>query len=92
MSFGVSPPLRDQPQPTNWYLWSKWFSTLYDRLGPGPFKIPSYAKADLPSATKWQTNGGFSGIILVEDEIGGATLAFSDGTNWRRVQDRVIVS
>ena len=31
-------------------------------------------------------------MIFVTDETGGAVPAFSDGTNWRRVQDRVIVS
>ena len=31
-------------------------------------------------------------IIFVNDETGGAVLAFSDGTNWRRVTDRAIVS
>ena len=31
-------------------------------------------------------------MIFVSNESGGATMAFSDGTNWRRVQDRAIVS
>lgn len=31
-------------------------------------------------------------MIYVEDESGGATMAFSDGTNWRRITDRNIVS
>ncbi len=31
-------------------------------------------------------------LIFVSDETGGATLAFADGSNWRRVQDRNIVS
>jgi len=31
-------------------------------------------------------------VIYVSNETGGATLAFSDGTNWRRVQDRAVVS
>ena len=31
-------------------------------------------------------------MIYVSDETGGATLAFGDGTDWRRVQDRAIVS
>lgn len=31
-------------------------------------------------------------VIFVSNEVGGATLAFSDGTNWRRVQDRVVIS
>lgn len=30
--------------------------------------------------------------IYVSDEVDGATLAFSDGLAWRRVQDRNIVS
>lgn len=30
--------------------------------------------------------------IVVTDEAGGAVMAFSDGTNWRRVTDRAIVS
>lgn len=32
------------------------------------------------------------GMIYVSDESGGAVMAFSDGTNWRRVTDRAIVS
>ena len=49
--------------------------------------LKSYAVADLPDATLWE-----GGTIYVPDETGGATLAFSDGTNWRRAQDRAIVS
>jgi len=45
------------------------------------------AKADLPSASLWT-----GAIVAVNNEAGGFTIAFSDGTNWRRVQDRVIVS
>ena len=47
---------------------------------------PSYAKASLPSASV------IGGIIYVTDDIGGATLAFSDGTNWRRTADRAIIA
>jgi hypothetical protein len=42
--------------------------------------------ADLPAATQAR------GVVYVNDEVDGATLAFSDGTDWRRVQDRAIVS
>lgn len=49
-------------------------------------EVPSYVVASLPNV------GGGTGIIYVSDETGGATLAFSDGTNWRRVQDRAIVA
>jgi len=31
-------------------------------------------------------------MIYVSDESGGATLAFSDGLVWRRVQDRAVIS
>jgi hypothetical protein len=31
-------------------------------------------------------------LIYVLDEVGGRTMAFSDGTNWRRVADNAIVS
>lgn len=31
-------------------------------------------------------------IVYISDETGGATLAFSDGTNWRRLQDRAVIS
>lgn len=50
-------------------------------------RVPSHAKAALPSAATYAR-----GIIYVPDEAGGAVPAFSDGTNWRRVTDRVVVS
>jgi hypothetical protein len=31
-------------------------------------------------------------MIYVSDETGGAVMAFSDGTNWRRITDRATVS
>lgn len=63
-----------------------------DRVGLVPIwegfvKPQSYTVATLPSAA---TNA--SSMIYVSDESGGATVAFSDGINWRRVQDRNIVS
>ena len=48
---------------------------------------PKWTVAELPNAA---ANEGAS--IYVSNEAGGPTLAFSDGTNWRRVQDRAIVS
>ena len=47
--------------------------------------LKSYTVATLPTATA-------RGVIYVSDESGGAVLAFADGTNWRRVTDRAIVS
>jgi hypothetical protein len=52
-----------------------------------PFVVMTFTVASLPPAATWK-----QGVAFVSDETGGATLAFSDGTNWRRVQDRAIVS
>lgn len=52
-----------------------------------PVRLKSYVKAALPSASKY-----VNGLIMVSDDIGGATPAFSDATNWRRVADRNVIS
>lgn len=57
---------------------------LHDRLGPVVL-LPSYTVATLPVATS-------PGVIFVSDETGGATMAYADGTNWRRVYDNAVVS
>ena len=49
--------------------------------------LPSYAVADVPTASEWT-----GGMIYVSDESGGAVPAFSDGTNWRRTTDRAVIS
>lgn len=50
-------------------------------------KLPtSYLVAELPSPIP------AGKLIFVTDETGGAVPAFSDGTNWRRVTDRAVVS
>lgn len=71
---------------------SEWLSMLDRRVGDGPFLIRGYTIAGLPPASEWGSTDDFTSIIYVLDETGGPTLAFSDGTNWRRVQDRAIVS
>jgi hypothetical protein len=63
-----------------------------DRVGliptwSGFIKPESYTVATLPSVSTYAGS-----MIYVSNETGGATIAFSDGTNWRRVQDRNIVS
>lgn len=52
-----------------------------------PFPLASYTVATVPTASEWEGS-----VIYVSNETGGKTLAFSDGTDWRRVQDRAIVS
>lgn len=52
-----------------------------------PIVFKSYVKAALPSASKY-----INGLIIVSDDVGGLTPAFSDGTNWRRTADRNIIA
>lgn len=52
-----------------------------------PLALQSVAFADLPDPALWA-----GALIHVTDDIGGAVPAFSDGTNWRRVTDRAVVS
>jgi len=56
---------------------------LGEALGP----LPSYTVTTLPDA---EANARC--LIFVSNETGGATIAFSDGVSWRRVQDRAVVS
>jgi hypothetical protein len=68
--------------------WSLWFDSLFRRLNLSqPTELPSYSVSSLPIASLFEGS-----IIYVSDESGGKTIAFSDGANWRRVQDRNIVS
>lgn len=52
-----------------------------------PLRLKSYTVAGLPTASDWDES-----LVYVSNESGGATLAFSDGASWRRVQDRAVVS
>ena len=52
----------------------------------GLIGLRTYTVATLPSASN------AARLLYVSDESGGAVIAFSDGTNWRRVTDRAIVS
>jgi hypothetical protein len=53
---------------------------------PDQFVLPSFTTTTLPSANV------VGAMIYVTNETGGAIPAFSDGTNWRRVTDRAIVT
>lgn len=53
---------------------------------PGQFVLPSFTISELPSVNP------AGQMLFVTDETGGSVPAFSDGTNWRRVTDRAIVS
>jgi len=49
--------------------------------------MPSFTVATVPSASSNPRS-----FIFVSDETGGAVMAFSDGTDWRRVTDRAVIS
>lgn len=49
--------------------------------------LPEYTVAALPAASSFK-----GGHINVTDETGGYTGAYSDGSDWRRYQDRAVVS
>jgi hypothetical protein len=53
---------------------------------PDQFVLPSYTTTTLPSAAV------AGAMIYVTNETGGPVPAFADGTNWRRVTDRAIVT
>ncbi|MET0568135.1 MAG: DUF2793 domain-containing protein [Hyphomicrobiaceae bacterium] len=53
----------------------------------GPVRVKSHTVAGAPAAS-----AGAGQIIYVSNETGGAVLAFSDGTNWRRVTDRAVIA
>jgi hypothetical protein len=53
---------------------------------PNQLVLPEFSASALPSVSP------AGQMIFVPDDQGGAVPAFSDGTNWRRVTDRNIVS
>lgn len=58
-----------------------------DMPSANPTALPEYTVSNLPSAKQRGM------LIAVVDETGGYTVAFSDENGeWRRVQDRAIVS
>ena len=59
------------------------FEYISDIFGPTG---DSFVVASLPSATQPGQ------MIYVSDETDGSVMAFSDGSNWRRITDRAIVS
>lgn len=72
-----------------------WSDAVVIAAGSGPrlavagaVQVLSTAKAALPTAA----SQGAGAILFVPDDVGGATLAYCDGSSWRRVADRAVVS
>ena len=53
-----------------------------------PTKHDSYTVAEANALSYLNTGD----MIFVSNETGGATMAFYDGSDWRRVQDRAVIS
>ncbi len=66
------------------------FSNTVDITGQltclSPVTLPTYTVAGVPSASP------AGQIAYISDEAGGATIAFTDGTNWRRQTDLTIIA
>ena len=80
---------RREIPPRQWFNWlarktGLWFRWVEEREN----RPESYSASSLPSASE----EGEGKMIYVFNESGGAVIAFSDGTNWRRVTDREVVS
>ena len=74
-----------------------WFDELETQLNMNVLgdrvQLPSYQVADLPPTDPdGPSPSPAGGQIFISDESGGAVTAFSDGTNWLRSTDRMIVS
>lgn len=65
------------------FEWESYFRRLGERVS----SLPSFTVASLPSAADNPRM-----LIYVSNETGGSVPAFSDGTNWRRVTDRAVVT
>ena len=61
---------------------------LNSKLFGNQITLDTYTVATLPTVPDITEPG----LIFVSDETGGAVPAFSDGTNWRRMTDRSIVT
>lgn len=68
----------------NWFNWLGRYTANWIKYLDAPVV---YTVATLPANTL-----PLGKIIYVSNESGGAVPAFNDGTNWRRVTDRAIVS
>lgn len=81
----------DEDKPPS-FFYQLFFDDLNQKLNDDLFgdvvRLPSYTVTTLPAVPA----AASPGLIFVSNESGGAVPAFSDGTSWRRVTDRTIVS
>lgn len=69
-------------------VWGLFFVAVAKLLSNSqPWQLPSYTVAEVPEASLYRGH-----VIYISNESGGAVIAFSDGSNWRRVTDRAVIS
>lgn len=88
------PQLRENGADKYFHDVELWIKQVYDNLsGINDTKSYTVAElADISAADFDPADTGRAAFIYVSDESGGAQMAFSDGTDWRRFTDRAIVS
>jgi len=83
------PPPEHLPTANNRFVeaWYRFFLQVRDTLsGQTPPQVPVVTVARLPNAAP-------SGrLVVVSDEVGGPTLAYSYNSQWLRVSDGAVVS
>jgi hypothetical protein len=78
-------PENKKPIQADGTLWLEWI-TFFNRLTRAVNGLQSVTVAKLPEPAP------AGKMIFVSDEAGGAVVAFSDGSDWRRMTDRAVVS
>jgi len=69
-------------------IWFKWVSRVTSAVGGRePAQLAGYTVASLPDPARWPRC-----VVYVSNDVGGSTLAFSDGSDWRRMADRAIIT
>ena len=63
-----------------------------DSTSGGPIKYRNFNQQDVSTVAGLGSAATAGKLKYCSNETGGATLVFSDGTNWRRVQDLAIAS
>lgn len=77
MSNKLIPPAPPQGNPEM----EQWLELVRQRVGFTFFPVKGYSRTDLPAASDYEsTDRTF--MIYVHDATGGASLAYSNGTNW----------
>lgn len=87
--YGFSPCEQVPNSWVNWlFFYIDWWIKYFDENVTVHLNKPlAYTVATVPDATE---NPGL--MIYVTDETDGATIAFSNGTNWLRITDGQIIS